>query len=43
VLTENFFYDNEDDCKFMLSDEGKDAIVELHVRSILEYIAKNEK
>lgn len=43
VLTENFFYDNEEDCKFMLSDEGKDAIVELHVRSILEYIAKNEK
>lgn len=42
VLTENFFYDNEEDCKYMLSDEGKDAIVELHIRAILEYIAKNE-
>jgi hypothetical protein len=27
----------------MLSDEGKDAIVELHVRSIIEYIAKIRK
>lgn len=43
ILTENFFYDNEEDCKFMLSDKGKDAIVELHVRSIIEYLAKYEK
>lgn len=42
VLTENFFYDNEEDCKYMLSDEGKDAIVEHHVRSILEYLACHE-
>jgi N-acetylmuramoyl-L-alanine amidase len=41
VLTENFFYDNEEDCKFMLSDAGKDAIVEMHVRSIIEYLGKN--
>jgi hypothetical protein len=27
----------------MLSDEGKDAIVELHIRSIIEYLAKYEK
>lgn len=40
VLTENFFYDNKEDCMFMLSDEGKDAIVEAHYRSIIEYIAK---
>ena len=31
VLTENFFYDNEDECKFMLSNEGLDRIVKLHV------------
>lgn len=39
VLTENFFYDNEEDCKFMLSEEGKDKIVELHYRAIKEYLA----
>ena len=38
VLTENFFYDNKEDCKYMLSDEGKDAIVEAHYRAILEYM-----
>lgn len=41
VLTENFFYDNEDDCQYMLSDMGKDSIVEAHVRSILEFLAIN--
>lgn len=38
VLTENFFYDNEDECKFMLSNEGLDRIVKLHVESIKEYL-----
>ena len=42
VLTENFFYDNEEDCKFMLSETGKYAIVDIHYRAILEYIAKNK-
>lgn len=40
VLTENFFYDNIEDCKFMLSEEGKNKIVELHVRAILDYFDK---
>lgn len=39
VLTENFFYDNADDCQYMLSDGGKDAIAELHYRAIKSYIA----
>ncbi len=42
VLTENFFMDNERDCKFLLSQKGKDAIVKLHVDSITKYIKKHE-
>lgn len=37
VLTENLFYDNVDDCKFLLSEEGVDAVVNLHVKGILKY------
>ena len=38
VLTENFFYDNTDDLKFILSNEGKDAIVRTHIDGIVEYV-----
>jgi len=38
VLTENFFYDNEEECKFMLSEDGFNRIVKLHVESIKKYI-----
>mgnify|MGYP000124529673 CR=1 FL=1 len=38
VLTENFFMDNMEDCKFMLSEKGREAIAALHVRSITKYI-----
>lgn len=38
VLTENLFMDNEDDVAFLLSEEGKRAIVGLHVKSIMQYI-----
>lgn len=38
VLTENFFMDNIKECEWMLSEEGFDSIVELHVRSIKRYI-----
>ena len=40
VLTENFFYDNREDLKFLLSDEGKKKIVECHVEGIIEYLNK---
>lgn len=40
VLTENFFYTNVDDCLFMLSDEGMDAIVDVHVQGIKMYCEK---
>lgn len=36
-LTENLFQDNESDVNFLLSEEGKQAIVKLHVESIMEY------
>lgn len=38
VLTENFFYDNKEECEFMLSDAGINRIVKLHVESIKEYL-----
>lgn len=38
VLTENLFQDNESDVRFLLSDEGKQAITKLHVDTIIEYI-----
>ena len=38
VLTENFFMDNKDDVEYMLSEEGKDAIVRCHVEGIKRYI-----
>lgn len=38
LLTENLFQDNREDVDFLLSEEGKQAITELHVNSILQYI-----
>ena len=38
VLTESLFQDNKADCDFLLSEEGTQAIVELHANGILNYI-----
>lgn len=38
VLTENFFQDNKQDVDFLLSNEGREAIVQLHVNGIVNYI-----
>lgn len=38
VLTENFFMDNRKDVKYLLSDEGFEAIVRTHVEGIINYI-----
>lgn len=38
VLTENLFQDNKNEVDFLLSEEGKKAIVALHVNSIIQYI-----
>lgn len=38
VLVENFFMDNKADVAFLLSDEGKDAIVRTHIEGIDSYV-----
>lgn len=38
VLTENLFQDNRKDVAYLLSDAGKQAITQLHVKSIMEVI-----
>ena len=38
VLTENLFQDNKEDVDYLLSDEGRKAIVDLHVEGIENYI-----
>ncbi len=36
-LPENLFMDEEDDCRFLLSPEGRRTIVAIHVASILQF------
>lgn len=36
-LTENFFHDNREDVGFLMSDEGRDEIAEVHARGIIDY------
>lgn len=43
VLTENLFQDNREDVAFLLSNEGKTTIVDLHVNAILNYIRTCEQ
>lgn len=38
VLTENLFQDNREDVDYLLSDAGKQAIVRLHVKGIIDYL-----
>lgn len=38
VLTENLFQDNKEDVEFLLSEEGKQVITDLHVNGIINYI-----
>lgn len=42
VLTENFFQDNHEDVAYLLSSEGKQSIVNVHVEGIINYIKANE-
>ena len=37
VLTENFFYTNIEDCKYIISDEGVEDVAEMHYRAILKF------
>lgn len=34
ILTENLFFDNKKDCEFLMSDEGRDVIAQIHVNAI---------
>ena len=43
VLTENLFQDNKQDVEFLLSDKGREAIINLHVNGIINYIKSLEK
>ena len=43
VLTENLFQDNLSDVEFLLSDKGREAIINLHVNGIINYIKSLEK
>ncbi len=42
-LTENLFQDNREDVAYMLSPEGREAIVTIHVEGVKEYIKKYGK
>ena len=39
TLSESFFMDNEEDVKYLLSPEGKNDIIKIHVDGIKRYIA----
>ena len=43
VLTENLFQDNREDCAYLLSEDGKAALVALHVRTITKYVRQCEE
>lgn len=38
VLLENFFYDNQDECAWLLKDETKERIADAIVKGIVQYI-----
>lgn len=38
ILTENLFQNNRENCKWLLSEEGKKTIVDVHVQGIEDYI-----
>lgn len=43
VLTENFFYDNVDDVQYILSSEGREAVIKTHVDGIINYLKTLKK
>lgn len=42
VLTENLFMDNKEDCRFLLSSTGRQAIINLHIDGIISYLNEEE-
>lgn len=43
VLTENFFMDTEKDCRFILSEEGRERIARMHYEALLKCIEHHEQ
>ncbi|MEZ3440210.1 N-acetylmuramoyl-L-alanine amidase [Alistipes sp.] len=43
VLTENFFMDTEKDCRFIMSEEGRDRIARMHYEALLECMKYHEQ
>ena len=41
-LTENLFQDNKEDVAYLVSEEGRKTIVDLHVDGIKEYVAQKK-
>lgn len=41
VLIENFFQDNEEDVKFLLSEKGKQCVTDIITEGIVKYINSN--
>lgn len=39
VLTENLFMNNEKDCRFLMSDEGMQTIIDVHLNAISRIVA----
>lgn len=42
VLTENFFMDSKEDVRYLLSAEGKSAIVRCHIDAIVSYVESRD-
>ena len=40
VLSESLFMDNQADCDFLLTAEGQQSLVDLHVEGITNYLAE---
>ncbi|MBD5217502.1 MAG: N-acetylmuramoyl-L-alanine amidase [Bacteroidales bacterium] len=38
VLTENLFMDNKQECEYLLSEQGKETLAQLHVNALVNYI-----
>ena len=43
VLTENFFMDTEKDCRFILSEEGRERIARMHYEALQKCIEHHEQ
>lgn len=38
VLSESFFYDNQDDLMYLMSDKGVENIIKVHLEGVIDYL-----